>query len=228
MIEIDVIQGRIQVPRTYRYASLGRPNGAEELWYVLHGYGQLASRFLRSFAPVATPDRLLVAPEGLHRFYLDPPSRPAAERRVGVSWMTREDRDTDIADYVRYLDQLHDTLAPAGAAAPVVLGFSQGVATAARWAVLGAVRPAALVLWGSPLPPDLDWPRAAERLAGCEVILVAGDEDPAFPPEQVEAEIGRLIEFGIAHHVVDYAGGHRIEPEALGLVERTLEKLQME
>lgn len=222
MSKSEVRIHRIEVPRTYRFAQLGAADQARELWYVLHGFGQLASRFLRSFAPAANDQRLLVAPEAPHRFYLDPLSRPAAERRVGASWMTREDRDTDIADYVSYLDHLHRTVAPTGAAAPIVLGFSQGVATAARWAVLGEVRPAALILWGSPLPPDLDWARAAERLADCEIILVAGDEDEAFSPAQVEAEIGRLTEYGLAHKVVDYAGGHRIAPEALALLERVL------
>lgn len=221
---LEVTASRIAVPRTHRYYQIGAPDRAHELWFVLHGFGQLAGRFVRSFAPVAAEDRLLVAPEGLHRFYLDPPHRPAAERRVGASWMTREDREADIADYVRYLDQLNGMVGRVGARGPVVLGFSQGVATAVRWAIMGAVRPSALVLWGSPLPPDLDWARAAERLAACELILVVGDEDEAFRPDQLEAEITRLTDHGVPHQIVDYAGGHRIEPEALGLVERALEK----
>src|ERR1051325_10016453 len=49
--------------------------------------------------------RRLVAPEGLSRFYL---SERATERRVGASWMTREDRLAEIADYLGYLDAVYD------------------------------------------------------------------------------------------------------------------------
>ena len=123
---------RINVPRSARYHLLGDRRGAEELWLVLHGYSQLASSFLKWFEPVARPGRLIVAPEGLSRAYFD----ESGARRVGASWMTREDREAEIEDYVRYLDALTDELM--GSIPPLpriqVHGFSQGAATAARWA----------------------------------------------------------------------------------------------
>ncbi len=61
------------VPRTARYYTLGPTHGfPRELWFVCHGYGQLAERFLRQFAPLDDGTRLIVAPEALSRFYLDP------------------------------------------------------------------------------------------------------------------------------------------------------------
>src|SRR5690606_9950913 len=67
---------RLTVPRTARYYMLGgaaagggAPPG--EAWITCHGYGQLAARFLRGFEPVAGPERLVVAPGALSRFYLD-------------------------------------------------------------------------------------------------------------------------------------------------------------
>ena len=48
---------------------------------------------LLNCAPLDDGSRLIVAPEALSRFYLGEVSqRPASERRVGASWMTREDR----------------------------------------------------------------------------------------------------------------------------------------
>src|SRR6476469_3720019 len=97
------------VPRTARYYTLGPTHGfPRELWFVCHGYGQLASRFLRQFAPLDDGTRLIVAPEALSRYYLDPVAerRHQREPRVGASWMTREDRFAEIVDYVSYLDQL--------------------------------------------------------------------------------------------------------------------------
>ena len=67
------------MPRTARYFTLGPSHGfPRELWYVCHGFGQLARRFIRHFAPLDDGTRMVVAPEGHNRYYLDPMS----ERRT--------------------------------------------------------------------------------------------------------------------------------------------------
>ena len=118
----------LTVPRTARYFLLGEPDSADEIWFLLHGYGQLAASFVRWFEPAARPGRLLVAPEGLSRAYFE----EQGARRVGASWMTREDREAEMADYVQYLDLLADQLVGELPPTPPILvhGFSQGTATA--------------------------------------------------------------------------------------------------
>ena len=59
----------IEVTRRARYHLLGEPGAVSQLWYVLHGYGQLASGFAREFEPLVTSSRAFVAPEGLSRHY---------------------------------------------------------------------------------------------------------------------------------------------------------------
>src|SRR2546422_4543520 len=95
--------------RSARYFTLGSPQHAADVWLVCHGYGQLASRFLERFRPIEAERRCIVAPEGLSRFYL---TEHPAERRVGASWMTREDRLHEIDDYVRYLDGVYGNVVP--------------------------------------------------------------------------------------------------------------------
>src|SRR5438477_56805 len=85
---------------------------------------------------VRADERDTVAPEGLSRFYL---TESPAERRVGASWMTREDRLHEIDDYVRYLDGVYGNVVPRNARV-TALGFSQGTATVCRWAGLGSSR----------------------------------------------------------------------------------------
>ena len=46
--------------------------------------------------------RLLIAPEGLSRFYHED------HESIGASWMTREERLEEIKDYLMYLDLVHD------------------------------------------------------------------------------------------------------------------------
>lgn len=209
----------LEVTRTARYWTLGEPEGADDVWFVLHGYKQLAHRFLRRFQPIARPRRFIVAPEGLSRFYVSSGrGRHGAESVVGASWMTRADRLTEIADYVAYLDRLAGHLRPRleAAEAPVtVLGFSQGVATACRWATMGSVEPARLLLWGDFVPPDLDMERAARALKGVDVVLVRGTDDPALSPDLAAAEAKRLAASGITHRTVRYDGGHDIDESTL-------------
>jgi predicted esterase len=132
--------------------------------------------------------------------------------------MTREDRENEIRDYVAYLDRLWDHLRreSRGRAGLVVLGFSQGVATACRWLSQGRTRADRLLLWGDFLPPDLDLRRAAERLADTEVVLVRGDADAVLADERLRAEEeARISESGIVLRRVTYPGGHDIDGRML-------------
>lgn len=205
----------ISVRRTARYFTLGPAAAtAREVWIVLHGYGQLAARFLRAFAPLDDGARCIVAPEGLSRFYAE----AGRNDKIGASWMTREDRLAEIDDYVRYLDALYVEVM-GGAAVPVtVLGFSQGTATAARWLAQGNVRAGRLILWGGEVPPDLDLAAARQRWEKTDVTLVVGSEDPYITPKVLSRDEQRLREHGISFRVEGFEGGHEIVPDVLGRV----------
>ncbi|TVP57001.1 MAG: phospholipase [Gemmatimonadales bacterium] len=200
------------------------PGAFSELWILLHGYRQLAPRFIRHFRALHDPGRLLVAPEGLSRFYLE--GSPGPHRGgdpVGASWMTREDREAEIEDYVGYLDEVLEwgqtACAGHGRRTSVrVLGFSQGVHTAARWVALGeAFREpelrarTRLLLWGTALPGDLP-EEGLERFRILEsLILVRGEEDQLRVGGDEEKEEARLGEAGIDYRVQAHPGGHRID-----------------
>ncbi len=218
MSELEAVEHHLEVARTARYWTLGDP-GATDVWFVLHGYKQLARRFLRRFEPIASRDRLIVAPEALSRFYASPePGRHGPNSVVGASWMTREDRLAEIRDYVAYLDRLSDVVGVPGARV-TVLGFSQGTATAARWVTMGEVTAVRLVLWAGFVPHDQDVRRAAEVFSRIELVLVRGDEDPALTEELAEKERASLERARVGYRLVRYAGGHEIDEETLkGLV----------
>src|SRR2546425_11599444 len=166
---------RISVTRSARYFTLGDlSRGVEEVWFACHGYAQLAGRFLEKLRVLEDRQRYVVAPEGLSRFYL---TESPAERRVGASWMTREDRLHEIDDYLRYLDALYREVlgrVEGPAARVTALGFSQGTATVSRWAALGQSRLDHVVLWGGELPPDLDLAASRDRLRDVHFTLVYG------------------------------------------------------
>ena len=209
----------IQVTRTARIHLVGRPGSrVRDVWFACHGYGQLAADFARQLGAVEAEDRLVVAPEGLSRFYLDALDRGADTRRVGATWMTREDRDAEIADYVGYLDSVYAmimTELPSSGVRVHVLGFSQGVATVMRWLALGTARVDALTLWAGGLAHDVDLVAVSQRFAGVSVTLVAGEHDRLVSDAALTAARERLRSAGIAHEVVRFSGGHRLDDAVL-------------
>jgi predicted esterase len=214
-----MIQRHLSTVRTARLQVLGEPGAAvRELWIACHGYGQLAADFLAQFRTIAAPERLIVAPEALSRFYIDALREGSDARRVGATWMTREDREAEIADYVAYLDKALDTVRqelPAEGVRVHALGFSQGVATVVRWLALGTARVDALTLWAGGLPHDLELGDHAGRLAATAVTLVAGTRDRLVSEEAVGAASERLDAAGIAHDVWRFDGGHRLDDAVL-------------
>ena len=210
----------LAVSRTARYYTIGTPGGGiADVWFACHGYAQLAGPFARRFEPLAAAERLVVVPEALSRFYLGDHLRPAGpDTKIGASWMTREDREIEIRDYVDYLDSLYDHVVRKVKRDRVrvhVLGFSQGSATASRWLLQGRARAERLILWGGTLPADVDLPAAHDRLSKLELVLVIGDEDQYITPKIRAAEEQRLRGAGVQFRVVEYAGGHEIDPAAL-------------
>lgn len=220
-----VREHHITVARTARYFTLGEPSElVRELWIVCHGHGQLASRFLRHFEGLQDLTRLIVAPEALSRYYMESPSgtpgtsESHASARIGATWMTREDRLSEIADYVSYLDALSAALYQQLDRSKVtlhVLGFSQGVATVCRWVASGRTQPERVILWGGVTPPDLDLPALRAALDAADLVLVAGDADEVMDAARLASDADRLRDAGIAQRSLRFPGGHRLDADTL-------------
>lgn len=205
----------LAVRRTARYFQLGELSGStRRVWFVCHGYGQLAEYFVRHFTALtaADPSLVVIAPEGLSRFYLQ-----GTGGRVGATWMTREDRLTEIEDYVSYLNQLAEaTLQQASPTAQItVLGFSQGAATVSRWLARANFRPSRLVLWAGAFPPDMEFAVATHLLPSLPVTLVCGDADEFIKPADIEKQRGFLRSLGVEPEVLSFAGPHTLNTEVL-------------
>ncbi len=208
----------LSVNRTARYFTLGSSSrGVAEVWFACHGYGQLAARFLEKLRVLDDGRRYLVAPEGLSRFYL---SESPTERRVGATWMTREDRLAEIDDYVAYLDAVcADVFTSLDRVRVIVhaLGYSQGASTVSRWAALGKAKIDRLTLWGGEFPPDLDLTVDAVvgRLRAARLALVYGRSDEYITPKVIQAITARLRQHAIPYKEVPYDGGHELNEAVL-------------
>lgn len=199
-----------QHSRTYRAEIRESKTENRAVLYALHGYGQLVNFFMRKLQDL--PENLLiVAPEGMHRFYLN-----GTGGRVGASWMTKEAREMDIADNIAWLDALD---AQISAKFPIekryVLGFSQGGATALRWAVQGQIHVDELLIWASDFPPDLMETSAMGLPTQCHFIL--GDKDPFFLEDRQNELCALFQSKGFQIH--RFEGEHDIDLKVLkGLI----------
>ncbi len=192
--------------KTFRYEVFSKSKHPNKILYVLHGYGQLSKFFIRKFNGLG-PDWLVVAPEGMHRFYLD-----SSHDRVGASWMTREDRETDIRDNLSYLNAVNEEIEKTYRIdTRVLLGFSQGGATAARWNVFSDVHFDTMILWACVYPPDL-LPETAPSPSGRN-IFVLGSNDRYFSRTKSEETIQfyRAMNFEIER----FEGDHDIDNKTL-------------
>jgi predicted esterase len=203
----------ITVRRSARYYTIGEATAStRECWVVGHGYGQLAERFAKSFVSLGSADRCIIAPEGLSRFYVD----TAMREKVGASWMTKEQRESEITDYVAYLDAVyeHVMLGRKGVRL-TALGFSQGASTLSRWAAFGRHAVDRLILWGGELPPDLDLGAVQERFTRLEVVVVRGTNDGLITEKVARSAMKRLEEVGVRARLVEFEGGHEIDKRVL-------------
>jgi predicted esterase len=200
-----------------RYFTEGDRQKATSVWVVLHGYGQLASYFIRKFAVLQERSVYVIAPEALSHFYLEDVSTrvTSGNTRVGGSWMTRENRLTDIRNYLTYLDSVYERELKGTNLPVTVFGFSQGAATASRWVFEGRVDFQRLVLWAGVLPPDIDFSRGKEILKGKETIMVYGNDDP-FINDSRFMEMNTLAEkLSVTPKIIRFDGGHDLNSDAL-------------
>jgi predicted esterase len=212
---MEVHEHRLPVPRTARYCQLGELATARQLWLVCHGYGQLARYFIRHFRPAVeqVPGTVVVAPEGLSRFYLQ-----GNGGRVGATWMTSEDRLTEIEDFSAYLSTLLRQLraeCPADVQV-TILGFSQGATTVSRWLLQSGFTPAHLILWAGTFPEDVD-PTAATALLTQlpRLTVVCGDADSYLSAERVNGQLALLRQHGGEPEMRWFAGQHELNQALL-------------
>jgi predicted esterase len=200
-----------------RYFKLGElTERTKEIWFVLHGYGQLAQYFLSKFKKLAEHDIVVIAPEGLSRFYLqDVATRSqTGNNRVGASWMTRENRLMDIENYITYLNSIYTD--EVRREIPIkLLGFSQGAATASRWAMQGSVNFNTLILWAGIFPNDIDFEKGKEFFKTKDVKIVFGNGDQFLTPERIDEIKVLLNKLNLPYNPIVFDGGHEIHETTL-------------
>jgi predicted esterase len=199
--------------KTGRYFTLGTAGAhIRHVLFACHGYAQTADDFLRKFEDGMRDDIFIVAPEGLNRFYAR-----STSGRVAASWMTKEDREDDIRDYLIFLDKVYSDVMPhfSRRANIMAFGFSQGAATASRWVESGRSRVDELILWCGFFPPDLAFSKIPENV---KMKIVTASEDPFISADEAKEMLAAQKKLVPALTHFQFEGGHEINTEAFGML----------
>jgi len=206
-----------------RYFKLGViDQNTKQVWFVLHGYGQLAKYFITKFKVLIPQSICVIAPEGLSRFYQEDVATRSqtGNNRVGSTWMTRENRLMDIENYITYLNVVYTTEMKIRPNLPVtIVGFSQGAATASRWVLDQSIQFSKLILWAGIFPDDMDFEKGREVLKGKDVRLVYGTTDPFLTEDRLNEMKELAQKNGIHSAPITFEGGHELhDPTLLRLI----------
>lgn len=200
----------LKVQRTARYyCSNVITAQTKQVWLVIHGFGQQAESFIQNFEFAFSSERVFVAPEALNRFYLK-----GSHGQVGATWMTKEDRLNEIADYIAYLDDLYNAVVGSRTDLKItVLGFSQGASTATRWANATSKRIDRVIVYAGEVAPELVPLSDSSGLRKTENHFVYGTADEFFPVQLMRD--AQVQYSSLQFKVTEFEGGHVIQPDTL-------------
>ncbi len=215
----DTVTHHIETKKTGRFFTLGNLGSqTNHIWLVLHGYGQLGEFFIRNFKIINNEENFIIAPEALSRFYLN-----ETAGRTGASWMTKEDREYEIKDYLHYLDTVMNSLEIPVNCKIHVLGFSQGAATACRWAMHTEKPINTLISWAGFFPPDMKWTSPKYTNNALSAYLLYGTND-----EYVKDDLKKQMENVISTiekkpNIIIFEGKHEIIESTLYTLYKSIE-----
>ena len=204
----------ITISKTARYYTLGDiSDNTNEVWFVFHGYGQLAQYFIKKFEAIKKTNNIIVAPEALNLFYWQ-----GFTGRVAASWMTKEKREIEIIDNVNFLNTVFQDVIAGLQKNNVkvnVLAFSQGTATACRWIIKSKIKIDNLFLWADKFPHDIDYSENKDFINTFNSYFVIGDKDEFLSVNQIEKHKNEIEEKGIKTRLISFEGKHEIPEQEL-------------
>ncbi len=208
---------KVQIEFTAPYYTFGELSDCTAaIWIVCPGYGQLAELFIKKFERFEEKGHYGIVLQGLHKFYIDP-------KRVGASWMTSHDRETDISHQKEYFSKAYQSEfnhLDLSKYQLVLLGFSQGVSAIVRMIFQLKLPFDKLVLWAGGFPPEIPGADTSFLKKDYEVIVAIGNNDKYYNADNYGVNIEYLNKtFGKEFEANFYPGDHSLDP---GLLEKLI------
>ena len=216
-----MIKKSISIAKKARYFQLGASSKSiSRIFIVLHGYAMLSEFFIQKFRNLDDGNTLIIAPEALNRFYID-----ANYGRVGASWMTKDERESDILENIEYLNSLikivYEEIGHKNFKLNI-LGFSQGGATACRWIFSSQMKVDNLILWAGDIPKDTLLEKNKKKWNSFDTHLVMGKQDHLINDKMKAKFLSLILDYKLDYKLTEYEGDHRIFPDVMLKLVQTL------
>lgn len=203
----------IRVQKTARYSVIGElSKETEYFWFALHGSNMLCEQMLYKFRKFDPKKHLIIAPEGLSRFYSN-----GFGGDVVAAWMTSRDRLEEIRDFSSYLSALYQQWADQlpQHCKKIILGFSQGGTTAFRWLHRESVEYDYLIGNSCWIPEDINLAEAKSPLDPKKILYTYGRQDQYLTPERIKSLQAVLDKNQLDISLLAYEGDHRVSKDQL-------------
>ncbi len=182
----------------------------KNVWLIFHGIGYLSRYFIRLFESLDQEENYLIALQAPSKYY-----KGNDYRRVGSSWLTKENTKTETQNVLRYVDAVIETENIPENVNFIILGYSQGVSIATRWIASRKIHCDLTFLISGGFPKELNKEDFTFLTKKTKIIHQVGEKDPFFEVEKVKAEKLRVkgilpqIEFNT------HQGGHELNIESI-------------
>jgi len=158
------------------YSTLNNVTPAtKRIWIVFHGMGYLTKYFIKYFDALDPEVNYVIAPQAPSKYYQD-----KRFKYVGASWLTKENTLLETQNVLTYIDTVWETERKQWEGQDIeliLMGFSQGVSIATRWAANRKIVCNHLLLHSGAIPHELvpsDFEYLPERT---KVTYLYGDKD---------------------------------------------------
>ncbi len=199
----------IEHKKISNYITVGSPLNAKEIWICFHGYGQLGELFAQKFEGIE--NRFFIVPEGLSKFYLN-----NTYDKVGASWMTRYNREQEIENQQFYLSAMMENSFGDDWKNQTynLLAFSQGVATASRFADHNSLKINRFILWAGKMAYE-DICFQKNTFSNTDATLVYGLRDEYLGFLNIEEHLEKIVPLFKTFKILTFDGGHKMEAEMM-------------
>ena len=195
-------------------------DNTENIWIVFHGYGQLSKYFIRRFDVLDSDKNYIIAPQGLSKFYVD-----EDYKNVGASWLTKEDRGSDLLNQQKYLIKLMDELKLKIDFSKIKInffGFSQGVSALTRLLMNYNMKVNNIIIWAGWVPDEF-FNINKDVLKDTNLFFVVGNEDKYYNNSIIKEYLKKFKK--ILNKEIDYSvfdGGHIVDRKVLKKINEKL------
>ena len=195
-------------------------DNTENIWIVFHGYGQLSKYFIRRFDVLDGDKNYIIAPQGLSKFYVD-----EDYKNVGASWLTKEDRESDLLNQQKYLIKLMDELKLKIDFSKIkinLFGFSQGVSALTRLLINYNMKVNNIIIWAGWVPDEF-FNINKDVLKDTNLFFVVGNKDKYYNNPIIKGYLKKIK--NILNKEIDYFvfnGGHIVDRKVLKKINEKL------